>query len=392
MLRSRKAVLFGIMMVMLLVVFEGLFFVTGKLLQRKWAMWRAPAPPTVALRPITYAQYLKGRDPVLGWPYPEQYGHDLDVNGAQRNPYFPSGPREGSCISLYGDSFTQGGDVSSLDKNWGNVLSQLSSCYVANFGMGGYGTDQSYLRFEDNRTDPSPVVILGFHTDDVLRNLTRIRDLLNYERWYALKPRFVLNAQRELELVPIPDLTEDQYLRAVGIAGDLLPLENESFQPGGPGGVVKLEFPFMVSVTKNLLRFYGFRSRLLHRPEWMDFLAPGHPLHGLEIAVGIGRKFVEVAHQRGKTPLVVILPHALDFTYFRDHGTWPYQTVLDGYAQSSIPYIDFGPYLLSVAKEKGVTFEMYFGATGHYNDDGNALVARFVHDWLTAKVLVPARR
>ena len=87
----------------------------------------------------------------------------------------------------------------------------------------------------------------------------------------------------------------------------------------------------------------------------------------------------------------MILPHALDFAYFQNHGTWPYQTVLDGYVKGSVPYIDFGPYLLSVAQDRGLTFEKYFGPTKHYNDDGNALVARFVRDWLNAKELIPAK-
>jgi hypothetical protein len=386
---GRKIIVVGIMVVMLLVVGEGMFFVAGKLLQKKWAMWRVPTP--VQTRHLTYAQYRESRDPVLGWPYPKQYGQDLDVNGAQRNPYFPIATMQSSCVSLYGDSFTEGGDTSSRIKNWGNVLSHLSSCYVANFGMGGYGTDQAYLRFEANRDDPSPVVILGFHTDDVLRNLTRNRDLLVYLQWYALKPRFVLNAQRQLQLVPIPDLTEEEYLRSTGIAGDLLPIKDENFQPGGPAGVVSLEFPFTVSVTKNMLRFYGFRSKLLHQPEWMSFLAPGHPLHALEIVVEVSRKFIEVAHQRAKTPVVIVLPHSLDFAYFQNHSVWPYQTVLDGYARGSIPYIDFGPYLLASAKKEGKTFKNYFGATGHYNDEGNARVAQFVHDWLVAQALVPLR-
>ncbi len=392
MTRARRAVLSGIMLMVLVAMLEMMFFITGKVLQSRWAMWRAPTAPTSARQSITYAQYLKARDPVLGWPYPEEYGRDLDMNGAQPNPFFRDGHREKSCVSLYGDSFTRGGDTSSLDRNWGNVLSELASCYVANFGVGGYGTDQAHLRFEINREDPSPVVILGFHTDDVLRNLTRIRDLLNYERWYALKPRFILNAQRELEFVPIPDLTEEQYLRAVGIESELLPLEYENFQPGGPAGVVALEFPFVVSVTRNLLSFYGFRSRLLHQPEWLDFLTPGHPLNGLEIAVGIARRFADVAKERGKAPVIIILPHSQDFAHFQGTGTWPYQNVLDGYARHSIPYIDFGPYLLSIAKGENTSFEEYFGATGHYNDRGNALVAQFVHRWLTAEGLVAATK
>lgn len=392
MVKSRNAVFFVLMLFFTLTVLEGLFFSTGKLLQSKWAMWMAPGDPTAARSSLSYEQYLTRRDPVLGWPYPGQYGDDLDVNGAQRNPYFPNGPQGGSCVSLYGDSFTRGGDTSSLEKNWGNVLSDRLACYVANFGMGGYGTDQAYLRFAENRDDASPVVILGLHTENVLRNLTRIRDLQNYERWYALKPRFILNYRHDLELVPMPDLTEEQYLRVVGVAGDPLTLEHENFQPGGPAGVVKLEFPYTVSVVKNLVRFYGFRSRLLRRPEWMEFLQRGHALHGHEITVGITRKFVELAEQRGKAPLVVILPHPLDFRHFLVKGSWPYQTLLEDYAQNSIPFIDFGPYLLSVAQERGRKIEEYFGPTGHYNDEGNALVACFVNGRLTEKALVPASR
>jgi len=381
--KSRNAVFFVLMLAFTLAVVECLSFFAGKLLQVKWGMWKPASDPKAAANPLSYEEYLKRRDPILGWPYPAQYGADLDVNGAQRNRRFPNGPREGSCVSLYGDSFTQGGDTSSLEKNWGNVLSDRLACYVANFGMGGYGTDQAVLRFAENRGDPSPVVILGLHTENVLRNLTRTRDLISYERWYALKPRFILNDRRELELVPIPVLTEKEYLRALGVAGDPLILQHENFQPGGAAGVVKLEFPYTVSVARNLTRFYGFRARLLRRPEWMEFLQRGHPLHGLEITVGITRKFVELAEQRGKSPLVVILPHPLDFRHFLDKRSWPYQTLLEDYARSSIPFIDFGPYLLAAARERGRKIEEYFGPTAHYNDEGNALVAAFVHARLT---------
>ena len=122
-------------------------------------MWRPAGDAKSASSPISYEEYLTRRDPVVGWPYPVQYGADLAVNGAQRNAHFPNGPKTGSCVSLYGDSFTQGGDTSALEKNWGNVLSGRLACYVANFGMAGYGTDQAYLRFAENRSDslaPSP--------------------------------------------------------------------------------------------------------------------------------------------------------------------------------------------------------------------------------------------
>lgn len=390
--KSKNAVMFSLLLVFAMVVLEVVFFSAGKMLQRKWGMWRVPTAPPRAREIISYEEYMKRRDPVLGWPYLTEYGDNLDINGAKPNPYFPNGPQEGSCISLYGDSFTGGGDTSSIEKNWGNVLSERLGCYVANFGVGGYGTDQAYLRFSENGDDPSPTVIFGLHPADALRNLTRLRDLENYEKWYALKPRFVLNHEQKLKLVPIPDITEEEYLRVLTEAGDQLILEHENLHPGGPAGVVKLEFPYTISVIKNLVKFYGFRSRLFRYPQYMEFLQRGHPLHGLEIIVGTTREFVQLAEKRGKVPVVVVLPHSGDFAHYLGKGRWPYQAISEDFTQTAIPFIDFGPYLLSVAERLGRDIEEYFGPTGHYNDEGNALVAQFVHNHLTETGLVGVKQ
>lgn len=379
----RNAFFALVLLAIVMVTFEALSYGAGRVLQRKWGMWRVPTSPQAVKQGISYEEYLKRRDPVVGWPYPMQYGADLDVNGAQRNPHFPDGPAKGSCVSLYGDSFTQGGDVTSDERRWGNLLSRDLGCYVANFGMGGYGTDQAYLRFLENRGDPSVVVIFGLQTADVVRNLTRIRDLENYEKWFALKPRFVLGADRSLKLVPIPSLTEEEYLRVLTERSPQLVLEHETLHPGGPAGAVKLEFPYTLSVARNVLGFYRFRSRLLGYPEWMEFLERGHPLQALEITVGITREFVQLARKRDKTPVVVILPHPDDFAYYLKKGVWPYHAIADEYHRNGIAYIDFGPFLLSAARDSARNVKEYFGPTGHYNDEGNALVARFVYGHLS---------
>ena len=381
------------MAVVVLAMLEGLFFAAGKVLQRKWGMWSPPRPAQTAKAPVTYEQYLQRRDPVLGWPYPQEYGAGLGKNGALPNPHFPNGPLGPSCLSLYGDSFTMGvDDTTSPDKAWSNVLTAKLGCYVANFGMGGYGTDQALLRFEGNRTDDAPVVILGVHTENVMRNLTRIRDLQNYQSWFALKPRFVFNEQRQIELVAIPTLTKEQYLRATGIAAPLLALEHENFQPGGAAGAVALEFPFTLAVVKNLVRFHALHARLRKQPEWMAFLQPGHPLHGLETTVGITARFAESATQRGKSPLVVIFPHPQDFRYFVANGAWPYRPLVQAYTQAAIPYLDFGPYLISQWKERGGSLDVYFGKSAHYTDDGSALVAKAVHERMRDLRLAPSGR
>lgn len=384
-----KSGVFSLAMVLIFfVLVEGLFFAAGKVLQSKWGMWRVPAVLDGDRRAFGFQQYLEQRDPILGWPYPKEYGANLDATGAQHNPMFPPDARRASCVSLYGDSFTEGGDASSDKLKWGNVLSGRLNCYVANFGVGGYGTDQAFLRFSGNQNDRSSVVILGIHTENVLRNLTRLRDLQNYSRWFALKPRFALNSAKELELVPMPTLSEEEYMRVIGARRPLMKLPDEHFQPGGSAGVVALAFPYSVSVIRNMVNFEGFRSRVSGRPEWMAFLQPGHHSRGLEISAAIAQQFVTLSKSRNRSPLVVILPHPQDFKYFEQKGVWPYHHLRQTYASRDLPFDDFGPYLLAHAKATGRKTSEFFGPTLHYNDAGNALVAQFVHERLAARSLI----
>jgi hypothetical protein len=391
MMTIKTGVFWGLLLILLFCGFEALSFFSGKLLQQKWAMWRVPGPPKGAKESISYEEYLRRRHPVLGWPYLTEYGDALEVNGAHRNPHFPDGPARGSCVALYGDSFTHGGDVSSDANRWGNVLSKELGCYVANFGTGGYGTDQAYLRFVETGHDASGVVILGVHPANVIRNLTRIRDLENYQKWFALKPRYVFERDGRLSLVPLPRLTEEEYLRVLTERQPQLVLEHETLHPGGPAGAVKLRFPYTISLVENMVRFYGFRSRLLGYPDWMPFLEPEHPLGGLGITVGITREFAELARRRAKQPLVLLLPHPDDVAYYRKRGRWPYQPIMDEYRRHAIEYLDFGPFLIAAAEQRGRNLKTFFGPTGHYNDDGNALLARFVYRHLSDRRWVKSR-
>lgn len=379
---------YAILAVVVVGVFEVGFYAAGLVLQSKSGMWRVPREPVGARVPLTFDEYMQRRHPDLGWPHLNEYGTSLDSNGAQPNPYFPERLERKACVSLYGDSFTEGGDVTSSEHKWGNVLSRRLDCYVANLAMGGYGTDQAYLRFEKKVDDPAALVIFGIHPPDVMRNLTRIRDLENYAKWYALKPRYIFNEDTGLTLVPIPDLTEEQYLRILTEKGEPLMLEHENLQPGGPAGVVKLQFPYTFPVLRNMYTFYGFKSRVFGYPEYKLFIEKDHPLKGLQITAGLASRFIGLAEQRGKNHLVVMLPHPGDFHYFIKTGSWPYQNLSDELQTLNVPVIDFGPYLISEAETTGRALDTYFGATQHYNDAGNALVAEFVDNSIQDRKLL----
>lgn len=107
-------------------------------------------------------------------------------------------------IAFFGDSFTFGEDVSD-DETFAHHVERLLAAdlpegrlEVLNFGIHGYGHDQMLLYLRETLPLYQPdVVVLGYVSDDSLRNLTRFRDFA--------KPRFRLNGGRlVLEGVPVP--------------------------------------------------------------------------------------------------------------------------------------------------------------------------------------------
>lgn len=157
--------------------------------------------------PALYPAYVEVRDPVLGWKI-YFYHSQLDELGERITPAFPDPRAQPAMISLYGDSFTFSPGVLP-EESYANVLSKLVGRRVNNFGVGGYGTDQAYLRFKTQRNDPAGVVILGHLSDNVMRNVNQFHDLIGSLGQPAcmFKPRFLVDGKGNLQLVPVVDYT-----------------------------------------------------------------------------------------------------------------------------------------------------------------------------------------
>ena len=105
-------------------------------------------------------------------------------------------------ILVLGDSFTFGEDVGDEDTYSAQLERLMPGTEVINLGVHGYGHDQMlvYLREEGIRYHPD-VVVLGFLTGDMERNVLSFRD-------YA-KPRFVLDGGTlSLRGSPVPSPAE----------------------------------------------------------------------------------------------------------------------------------------------------------------------------------------
>ncbi|MCC5870158.1 MAG: SGNH/GDSL hydrolase family protein [Gammaproteobacteria bacterium] len=325
-----------------------------------------------------YAAYLASRDPVLGWPRPDAIGaEEFDSRGSRIIPNFPSIFAH-VCVSTYGDSFTWGADVGP-DGAYANALANLLGCRVENFGVGGYGTDQALLRYVNNQDDHAPVVVLGHFSENIVRNVNQLRDFYASGR-FGFKPRFILNQADELQLVPLPTLSVDEYLSVHRHTDSLLPYEY--FAPNTKGAPAVFGFPYTLTVVRALFH-YRIQARLRGQPSYAAFYEPGHPSGGLAVTEGIILEFVETARQRGQQALVMIIPDIKDLEMLRGGHGAPYDPLETLLAQAGIDSIDAGRGILALLGDRDIC-DLYVSCpTSHFSAEGYAMLAQLVHERIT---------
>jgi len=333
-----------------------------------------------------YPRYEKERNPVTGWPKVRvDLDPQRDATGARPTPALP-GARH-ACMSLYGDSFTFGGGVDD-EHAWSNVLSRRLGCRVANYGVGGFGTDQALLRFLHNDADRAAVVFLGHQAENILRNVNQLRDLLYPGTPFGLKPRFVPDEDGGLELVPLPRPTEAEFRRLVAQPGGHL--SHEFFLPGGAAHVGHLRFPYTLSVLGTFRHFHVV-AELKGEPWHASFYEPDHPSRGLEVTARIMERFHDAATRQGRVPVLAVIPTGMDLTYHRDHGRWSYAPLLERLSREGLEVLNIGPGMLERSGD-GDPCELLFskqGCSGHPDERGYALIAEIVHEHLERRGLVP---
>lgn len=369
---------YAVLALFLVLSLEGLAFIACKVLAHLGLIYD-PTPPT------NYAAYLAERDPVLGWPAPNTRGQgEYDSSGSRIVPAFPD-PATRSCVAIFGDSFTWGVEVSPEDA-YGNVLARALGCRVANYGVGGYGTDQALLRYEAMKPSAS-IVVLGHFSENIVRNVNQYRTFLGNSS-LGLKPRFRYH-DGELDLVTLPTLTEEQYANLPEEASSLLP--DDYFRPGGPSGIVALRFPFMISAVR-ALGHYRFRAAIRGEPSYAPFYRPDHPSGALEVTAAIMRRFTATAQSRGQVPLVLIIPDLKDLEHLRLHGILPYQPLVERLSAAGVPYVSAAEPLNQYLGDRQPC-SLFFACRGghHFRPEGYRELAKVVEQTIRERDLLEQR-
>jgi hypothetical protein len=227
------------------------------------------------------------------------------VRGA-REPAVPK-PAGKLRIALFGDSFTFGEDVSD-DETFGHQMERLladagTPAEVLNFGVHGYGHDQMLLYLRETLPLYQPdVVVLGYVTDDSLRNMTTFRD-------YA-KPRFHLRADGSLVLAGTPVPAPEELLareRWRSRLWDLLQMAatRAAFRWGDRALEVDRLTDALLSEIAREARAAGARPAIALLPAFNELAAPDPaPLPAEAFVLGIA--------ERGKIPCLRLRPLFLD--------------------------------------------------------------------------------
>ena len=318
-----------------------------------------------------YRRYLEDRDPVLGWPSRR--------NGHQPRPAETFITSEEPCISLYGDSFVYADEVRD-EEAWGNVLSVRLGCRVGNFGVGGYGTDQAYLRFKNNIKDQAPISVLGIFPYNILRNVNQYRFLLTGGETYGFKPRFVMD-DGELRLVSIPTVGYEELESFFERPGRVL--QNESFIPDSEYGPVQFSFPYSMSLIRLAMK-ERVTQWLFNRPSWTLFAQPRHPTQSMEITSAIASAFNEECGRRNKTCVVIIFPTPSSYDRFEKGHDLITRALMADLETNGVAVLDVTSGFAKSLKGRSYCELLTEpqSCTGHLNAHGNRVLAGVVFEFL----------
>ena len=146
-----------------------------------------------------------------------------------------------------------------------------------------------------------------------------------------------------------------------------------------------MSFPYLLTLLR-LTDNFILGSRLRGAPRHAEHYRRDHPSDMLRVTRFILRDFVAAARARGKVPIVTIIPDGKDLFYFRAHGVWTYQTLIDDLrSEDGIEVLNFGPGILARLGERSPC-EIINACYRHFNAEGYRILAELAFEHLRKSV------
>lgn len=329
-------------------------------------------------------------DATLGWSIrPNSYvveegtpyeSNDIGVRATRS--YTPTPPPGITRIAVFGPSFAHADDVA-LPDSWPYLLeNSRPDLEVMNWGVGGYGTDQAFLRYTTQGALYKPhIVIIVYEEDNLRRNVNRYRPFVHPETRLPLtKPVFILDGE-DLTLLENP-FRSLAALRSVALEHPSQFLDRvcphdffcvrERYEP------LPLDGLFSYRMLRTLAFEIRHQGTLPYLTSWQDSYED--PLQ-VEVTLRLLTLFAQTVRQNGAIPLVVVCAYRPTFETYAAGNPPMYQELIDRLRQRDIPVLDLTPEFVA-ANQGSTDFTGYFAPGGHYNEAGNRVVSRAVLNYL----------
>ncbi len=331
-----------------------------------------------------YIQY----DPVLGWSIrpnasAEQAGASYTANSAgirSLREYSLEKPAGVLRIGTFGPSFTHGDEVSDGDTWQAQMEQTRPELEVMNWGVGGYGTDQAFLRYQTQGAAYQPhIVIIGFEEDNIRRNVNRFRPFFRRRTGTPLtKPVFVDDDAQGFVLLDNPFDTVEK-------------LQNIILQD--PDGFLDLvcEGDFYCNrdryQPKTLDIFYSYRflRTLLYEVNHTNLpqIPTSENKYVQRVNFLLLKKFVAEIIKNGSLPIILIFPERSSMEAHEGGQPTSYETALIILEDQGLPVIDLAPAFVHAKTTENAAYGDYYATEGgHYNALGNYIVAQTVLSYL----------
>ncbi len=328
--------------------------------------------------------------PTLGWT--------IKPNGAARtyrsnsdglradDEYRPTAPYGVRRIAAFGDSFTHADGVENSEA-WENVLAAKSpSLEVLNFGVGGYGLDQAFLRYQEEGVAFNPdIVFIGFMPENIKRMVNVFRPFYGEGTGLPLaKPRFFCkNGELSLLRNPMRKL-EDYQLLLDQPASELPRLGRHDYFFNVKSARNRYDASALVRFAK--MAKFSFKSRLGGNHIIDVGGLYNNRSEAFRVTKAVISEFYHLTQERGSLPAVLIFPAESDLIELRRGRSVRYQPLVEYLDAERMTTID----LRKPFETNGRAYEMDELFDGHYTPLGNRLVADFLFQWLEEEHLLPS--
>jgi lysophospholipase L1-like esterase len=325
----------------------------------------------------TTAAHREVLDSALGWRYRAGFrkgGDQISAQGLRSDRLYASTPPTGVLrVAAFGDSYVYGTEVDNAGA-WPTLLERLApGIEVMNYGVGGYGVDQAYLRYVDEGTRLQPhVVVIGFAPVDLPRVVNRYRRFLDDREIALTKPRFVVGTNGALSLIPNPLPSRRDYARLVANPELALAMSDSDqwFEPAvykNPlydwSATARLVSALWVKVHR---RYVG-DERVL-RGRLMNARSPA-----FRVQMALFEEFAARVKRDGAIPLIAILPDHDAIVEAARGMERPFAPILAELRRRHVDYVDLTDAFLADADVHHA--ERWFMPGGHYSGAGNRVVA-----------------